>query len=46
MLDVPVVAIVETKNKNIISGLGQCIAEMYAAQLYNKEANHFMYIWG
>lgn len=39
-LDVPIVTIVEAKNENIISGLGQCIAEMYAAQLYNKEGNH------
>ncbi len=39
-LDVPVVTIVEAKNENIISGLGQCIAEMYASQLYNKEGNH------
>ncbi len=39
-LDVPVIAIVEAKNENIISGLGQCIAEMYAAQLFNQEENH------
>jgi len=34
-LEIPVVTIVEAKNENIISGLGQCIAEMYAAKLYN-----------
>ncbi|NEO80249.1 hypothetical protein [Moorena sp. SIO4G3] len=39
-LDLPVITIVEAKNENIISGLGQCIAEMYAAQLFNQEANH------
>ena len=39
-LDVPVIAIVEAKNENIISGLGQCIAQMYAAQLFNQEENH------
>ncbi|GAK52620.1 hypothetical protein U14_03872 [Candidatus Moduliflexus flocculans] len=38
-LDRPVIAIVEAKNENIISGLGQCIAEMYAATLYNQQEN-------
>lgn len=32
----PVVTIVEAKNDNIASGLGQCIAEMVAAQLFNE----------
>jgi hypothetical protein len=35
-LDRPVIAIVEAKNENIIAGLGQCIAEMYAARLFNE----------
>jgi hypothetical protein len=35
-----VLAIVEAKNENIISGIGQCIAEMYAARLYNEKENH------
>ena len=39
-LDVPVITIVEAKNENIISGLGQCIAEMYAAQIYNEKENY------
>jgi len=39
-LDIPIITIVEAKNENIILGLGQCIAEMYAAQLYNKNENH------
>ncbi len=39
-LDVPVMAVVEAKNEDIISGLGQCIAEMYAAKLYNEKENH------
>ena len=42
-LDAPVIAIVEAKNENIISGLGQCLAEMYAAQLFNQEENHDLY---
>ncbi|NEP36820.1 MULTISPECIES: hypothetical protein [unclassified Moorena] len=39
-LDLPVITIVEAKNENIISGLGQCIAEMYAAQLFNQEESY------
>ncbi len=35
-LSAPVVVIVEAKNDNINSGFGQCMAEMIAAQLYNK----------
>ncbi len=33
----PIIAVVEAKNENIISGLGQCIAEMIAAQQFNDE---------
>ncbi|MBD2311123.1 hypothetical protein H6G20_05420 [Desertifilum sp. FACHB-1129] len=33
----PVVSVVEAKNDNIQSGLGQCMAEMIAAQLFNQE---------
>lgn len=35
-LTAPVVTVVEAKNENINAGLGQCMAEMIAAQLYNK----------
>ncbi len=35
-LQSPILAIVEAKNENIMSGLGQCIAEMIASQLYNE----------
>jgi len=38
-LDIPVIIIVEAKNENIISGIGQCIAEMYAARIYNEKEN-------
>lgn len=34
-LDVPIIAIVEAKNEKIMSGLGQCVAEMIAANIYN-----------
>ncbi len=46
-LEKPVISIVEAKNENIISGLGQCIAEMYAAKLYNQRENYYLsYIYG
>ncbi|NEO85388.1 MAG: hypothetical protein F6J87_14235 [Spirulina sp. SIO3F2] len=34
----PVVALVEAKNENIKAGLGQCLAEMVAAQLFNQRS--------
>lgn len=36
-LNAPVIAIVEAKNECIGSGLGQCIAEMFAAYLFNEK---------
>jgi hypothetical protein len=39
-IDAPVVALVEAKNENIIGGLGECIAEMVAAQQFNQQENH------
>ncbi|MDY6803341.1 MAG: hypothetical protein SXA11_05980 [Cyanobacteriota bacterium] len=33
----PVVTMVEAKNENIKGGLGQCIAEMLAARLFNQQ---------
>jgi hypothetical protein len=35
-IEAPVVAVVEAKNDNLKSGLGQCIAEMVAARLFNE----------
>ena len=37
LLCAPVIAVVEAKNENIIGGLGQCIAEMVAVQLFNQQ---------
>ena len=34
----PVVVIVEAKNEDVIGGLGQCMAEMVAAQIFNQKA--------
>lgn len=43
----PVVTIVEAKNDNIKSGLAQCIAEMVAAQLFNRQKkNQISCIYG
>lgn len=36
LIDAPLIAIVEAKNDNLKSGLAQCIAEMWAAWLYNQ----------
>lgn len=38
-INAPVITIVEAKNENIISGLGQCIAEMVASQIFNQRQN-------
>jgi len=35
VVQAPVIAVVEAKNDNIKSGLGQCAAEMLAAQKFN-----------
>nr|VFK25707.1 MAG: hypothetical protein BECKMB1821G_GA0114241_101538 [Candidatus Kentron sp. MB]VFK29698.1 MAG: hypothetical protein BECKMB1821I_GA0114274_101137 [Candidatus Kentron sp. MB]VFK74874.1 MAG: hypothetical protein BECKMB1821H_GA0114242_101137 [Candidatus Kentron sp. MB] len=35
-IDAPVVALVEAKNEDIKAGLGQCIAQMVAARLFNE----------
>jgi len=37
-IEAPVLAVVEAKNDNIRSGIPQCIAEMYAAALFNERA--------
>ena len=36
-LSAPVITVVEAKNENIVGGLGQCIAEMYASNLFNEK---------
>ena len=36
----PVIAIVEAKNENIIRGLGQCVASMVGAQLFNQRSGN------
>jgi hypothetical protein len=43
----PVIALVEAKNENIMAGLGQCMAEMVAARIFNEaEENKVPIIYG
>lgn len=43
----PVLTLVEAKNENIKAGLGQCIAEMIAAQIFNqRQGNNVENIYG
>jgi hypothetical protein len=47
LINAPVIMIVEAKKENIKGGLGQCIAEMYAAKLFNeREGNEITEIYG
>ena len=39
----PVVTLVEAKNENIKAGLGQCIAEMLAAQIFNQRSGESLF---
>lgn len=36
----PIIMLVEAKNENIFNGIGQCIAEMLAAQIFNQRENN------
>lgn len=43
----PVITIVEAKKENLNAGLGQCVASMLAAQLFNeREGNEISTIYG
>jgi hypothetical protein len=42
LIQSPVIAVVEAKNENIELGLGQCIAEMVAAQIFNERKGRTM----
>jgi hypothetical protein len=43
----PVITLVEAKNENIKAGLGECIAEMLAAQIFNqRQENAIESIYG
>ncbi|MDY6783331.1 MAG: hypothetical protein SW833_12445 [Cyanobacteriota bacterium] len=46
-ISAPVVTLVEAKKEDIKGGLGQCVAEMLAAQLFNdREENNIPIIYG
>jgi hypothetical protein len=47
MISAPIVAIVEAKNEDLKAGLGQCIAELVAAQTFNYQENQpFQRLYG
>ncbi|MEB3279061.1 MAG: hypothetical protein VKK42_09110 [Lyngbya sp.] len=47
MMTAPVILIVEAKKENLNAGLGQCVAEMVAAKLFNeREENQIKTIYG
>ncbi len=43
-INAPVITVVEAKNENIKGGLGQCIAEMKAAQIFNRRKGNYLKI--
>lgn len=46
-ISAPLLAIVEAKKEDIIGGIGQCVATMFAAQLYNeREGIKLPWIYG
>jgi len=47
LITAPVIILVEAKKEDIIGGLGQCIAAMFASQLFNcSEGNEIIRIYG
>jgi hypothetical protein len=42
-IEQPVIVIVEAKKVDLNSGLGQCLAEMFAAQEFNQSKNAIAY---
>ncbi|NER27236.1 MAG: hypothetical protein F6J89_06260 [Symploca sp. SIO1C4] len=47
LINAPVITIVEAKKEDINAGLGQCVAEMLAARLFNeREENQINKIYG
>ncbi|MDE0086986.1 MAG: hypothetical protein OXU23_14795, partial [Candidatus Poribacteria bacterium] len=46
-LEAPIIVLVEAKNDNLEIGLGQCVAEMVAAQYFNaEEGNDIPCVYG
>ena len=47
VLEAPVIVLVEAKKDDVLEGLGQCVAEMIAAQQFNAQReNNIPYIYG
>ena len=47
VLEAPIIVLVEAKKNDVLEGLGQCTAEMIAAQQFNAQrANSIPYIYG
>ncbi len=47
LVDAPVILLVEAKKEDLIGGLGQCTAEMLAAQRFNaKKGNNISCVYG
>jgi hypothetical protein len=46
-INAPVITLVEAKREDIMAGLGQCVAEMVAAQIFNeREGNDIPVVYG
>ncbi|NET55332.1 MAG: hypothetical protein F6K47_03795 [Symploca sp. SIO2E6] len=43
VLDTPIIMMVEAKPENLNAGLGQCAAEMVAAQIFNQQPEQIIY---
>ncbi len=43
VLEAPIIMLVEAKPENLNAGLGQCAAEMVAAQIFNQQPNQTIY---
>ena len=43
VLEAPIIMMVEAKPENLNAGLGQCAAEMFAAQIFNQHPNQTIY---
>ncbi|NES72804.1 MAG: hypothetical protein F6K24_50215 [Okeania sp. SIO2D1] len=43
MLESPILMLVEAKPENLNAGLGQCAAEMFAAQIFNQQPDKIIY---
>ena len=47
LVDAPVIMLVEAKKEDLVGGIGQCVAEMLAAQRFNAEKeNNVSRIYG